>query len=84
MADHRDGRDPAAADKDPAAATLGQAAMASLPAPPLQVLDPVLGVAGPAVSAVDHGQLLRRRASGWRASPMPVQPQRPLAGRRAG
>ena len=35
MTDHRDGRDPAAADKDPAAATLGQAAMASLPAPPL-------------------------------------------------
>ena len=35
LTDHRDGRGPAAEDKDPAAAWPGQAAMASLPAPPL-------------------------------------------------
>ena len=35
MTDHRDGRPPAAEDKNPATPWPGQAAMANLPAPPL-------------------------------------------------
>jgi hypothetical protein len=30
---------------------------------------------------LESGQRLRRRTCGWRASPMPMQPQRPPAGR---
>lgn len=41
MTDHRDGRYLAAEDKDPAAAWPGQAAMASLPAPPMPAGLPV-------------------------------------------